>query len=95
MSNLRRNPKRDANEARIVEALRGVGCYVRPLNVADVPDLLVSHPRCGVVLLEVKSKRGRLSAGQAAEIEAIQQHGGQAVVVRSVTEALRAVGLVE
>jgi hypothetical protein len=48
--------RRDPNEPEIVAALRAAGAVVWLL---DQPlDLLVSHPRAGTVLIEVKSPEG-------------------------------------
>lgn len=87
---MRRRGKVDINQAAIVEALRGLGCSVQSLAGVGqgVPDLLVG--RAGEnYLLEVKGKRGKLRGSQREWLGAWR---GQAVVVRNVGEALRAVG---
>ena len=59
-----------------------------------LPDLLVTHPRCGMKLIEVKSPRGRINEDQVSWHRRWLASGGQAVaVVRSVEDALRACGL--
>lgn len=55
--------KRDANEAGIIAALEACGCLVYRL---DKPvDLLVSH-RNTIHLVEVKTRKGRLTADQVS-----------------------------
>ena len=95
MSNIRHNPKRDANETRIVRELEQLGFKVIRINQANIPDLLVMHPRGGMVLVEVKTKRGRLSPGQEAEIADILDHGGEAFTARCTSDVLRAFGMIE
>lgn len=82
----RRNPKRDANEPAIVEALTRAGCTVVRL---DVPaDLLVGVD--GVTwLLEVKTTKGTLTDDQRTFAESWR---GQYAIVTTEEEALRVVG---
>lgn len=71
--------KRDANEPAIVRALEALGCLVHRM---DKPvDLLVSH-RGRVLLVEVKTKRGKLTGDQQTFSEHWPIH-----VVRTVDEA--------
>lgn len=82
----------DANQREIVEALRGVGATVQHLHTVGrgCPDLVVGF-RGRNYLLELKSKRGRLTdAGRAWH----ERWRGQVVVVRGVDEALRAIGAI-
>lgn len=65
MSLRRVNPRRDANEADIVLALRRLGCRVLRLSGAGVPDLAVYWPAKGWLLGEVKTATGRLRPTQA------------------------------
>ena len=87
----------DANQAAIVEALRDAGCTVQDLHeVGDgCPDLLVGFTDCQGeprnYLLEVKSKRGKLTGNQP---KWHRNWRGQKAVVRSPLEALEALGLV-
>lgn len=86
----RRAAKRDAIEPEVIEALRSAGARVWQLSRPF--DLL-----CGFsgrfTVLEVKSgKAGRLTAAQRDDLDRV--HGLPVYVVRSVDEALRAVGLV-
>lgn len=90
----------DRVTASIVSALRSVGAMVVYLDPeggngrGGLPDLLVTHPRCGVRLLEVKSPRGRLNEAQVEWAARWHSAGGpMVIVVRSVEEALRACGL--
>ncbi len=85
MSSLRRNPKRDANEPEIVEALKAIGCDVHRLHAPA--DLLVGY-RNRTVLLEVKMPGGTLTDDQKDFFEAYR---GEAYVVRSVERAIEVV----
>lgn len=85
--------KQDANADVIVSALRAAGCIVRFVQftyASGCPDLLVGF-RGMTYLLEVKGPRGRLSKEQAEFIA--EWAGGPVAVVRTVDEALAAVGL--
>jgi hypothetical protein len=103
MSIHRRAARRDANEPEIVAALKAVGATVQQLSGEDVPDLLVGF-RGGDYLLEVKRPLGP-RGGHAEGIKHVSLTPEQAtwhaawrgrppVVVRSVDEALRAIGAV-
>ena len=95
MSLHRRNPRRDACEPAIVDALRAQGFHVTRISGAGVPDLLVSRRTvdafgkpCGWVrLVEVKMPKGRYRAAQLAFQEAWQ--GPRIVTLRSVEDAMR------
>lgn len=80
MTGLRRYAnKRDANEPEIVWTLQSLGCIVHRL---DKPvDLLVLF-RSRVFLVEVKTKKGKLTAEQQAFADFWPIH-----VIRSVDEA--------
>lgn len=100
---MRRAAKVDANQPRIVEALRDAGCSVQTLHgVGDgVPDLLVGRwmPEWGGVnfLLEVKAdakaKKRKGSTAEAQEKWRREWRGPTVAVVTSVDEALSAVGI--
>jgi hypothetical protein len=79
--------KRDANEPQIVAALEQVGARVRRISERGFCDLVVFHRHVGVVLLEVKSARGKLTAAQVEH----RDDGWPVVIVRDVSDALRAV----
>jgi ribosomal protein L16/L10AE len=83
MSLSRKNPRRDANEPAIVQALEAVGAEVWRLSGTGIPDLLVWHVRCGVLLMEVKTKSGTLTDAQVQANRRLPVH-----VVRTVDEAL-------
>lgn len=102
---MRRAARTDGIHAAIVQALRKVGCQVLDLSRVGqgCPDLLV---RCGrfldvsgpratgtawpkVVLMELKLPRGRLTEPQ----EDFLSQWPETVIVRSVSEALAAVGV--
>jgi hypothetical protein len=65
MSLYQRNQKRDANEQVIADALHAAGRKVELLSKYGLPDLLVYSPVLDrLLLLEVKSKNGRLTTAQ-------------------------------
>ena len=87
----------DANQAEIIAALRQVGAsvyHVYRASVAGVPDLVVSRIGANGVarnyLLEVKTATGRLKRSQ---VEFRASWRGPIAVVRTVDEALRAIGV--
>lgn len=97
---MRRKSKVDSNQKEIVEALRKAGCsvFITSGIGGDFPDLVVGTTgdlpewvkrQGNTVLLEVKTEKGKLSDGQT---EFIVNFRGACAVVRSVEEALRAVG---
>lgn len=90
MSLHRRAAKRDAIEPEIIQALRSAGCRVWQL--ARPFDLLCG--RSGrFTVLEVKSgRRGRLTSAQETDLD--RAEGLPVYVVRSVEDALQAVGAV-
>lgn len=77
--------RRDPNEPEIVRALRDIGATVKRLD--DI-DLLVGW-RGRNFLLEVKDLKGALKPSQE---EMARTWRGQYEIVRSVDEALRAIG---
>lgn len=102
----RKNPKRDANEQEIIDALRKAGCSVQQLSGVGVPDLLVgvsgSHLCYGKtdndqsyfiddlnILMEVKAPKAKLTEDQETWHN---EWRGQVCIVRSVEDALRAIG---
>lgn len=87
----RRAAKIDDNQPEIVEALRKVGASVQSLAAAGkgVPDLLVSF-RGVNYLLEVKMEKGKLTDDQ---VKWHQMWQAPIYIVRSVEDALRAIGL--
>lgn len=75
--------KRDAVEPAIIQALRAIGCTVTPISSPGGPDVLVR--RAGrLFAFEIKSSSGTRTAAQLDT---------QWPVIRSVDEALRAVGV--
>jgi hypothetical protein len=81
----------DANQNKIVEALRGAGAYVRIISQGDgIPDLLVGY-KGYTILMEVKDGDKVPSARKLTEAEQKffnEWDGGMLVVVNSVEEAL-------
>lgn len=82
--------KRDQTEAPIVDALRRVGVRVYPISAKGFADLVCFTPRVGLILLEVKAPRGKVTSAQNLFHEA----GWPVQIVRSVPEALAACGVV-
>lgn len=81
----------DANQAEIVEALKKAGCSVHSTHVVGdgFPDIVCGY--AGVnYLFEIKSPGGRLT-GKQPEWHA--KWKGQVDIVRTVIEALQAIGL--
>ena len=87
---MRTRAKVDDNQRVIVAALRTAGASVKPLHTVGrgVPDLLVGF-RGANYLLEVKAKRGKLTAAQVVFFD---EWRGSACVVRSTDDALRVIG---
>ena len=76
----------DRNQQEIVDALRDIGASVLVLSQVGggAPDLLIGM-RGRNVLMEVKTKTGKLRSGQ---VEFMNTWQGEAHVVRSVEEAI-------
>lgn len=91
MSIHRRAAKRDGNEPEIIEALKAVGATVYPISAKGVPDLLVGF-RGATYLLETKARRGTLTNEQKYFFETWD--GTEAVIVRNVDDALKAIGAI-
>lgn len=89
MSLHRRNPKRDANEREIIDALKQIGCTVKQLSAKGIPDLLVGF-RGKNFLIEVKQPNGSLTSDQK-EFHACWF--GTIHVVTTVDEAIRIVSV--
>jgi Holliday junction resolvase len=86
---MRQAAKRDANEQQIVGALEAVGCIVHRLSQKGIPDLLVGR-QGATYLIEVKELKGSLTDDQKYFFETWRGH---AVIVRTVEEAMEAIGL--
>ena len=81
----RRNAKRDANEAEIIDALEACGFSVEQLSKKGCGDLLLGrNERTRVV--EVKGKRGKLTPDQDSWWATWQ--GNRRIILRSVGDAL-------
>ena len=87
---MRRAARVDANQAEIVSALRDIGCSVLDLSRVGegVPDLLVWSHKVGLVLLEVKIDKGKLTSEQRDFHQRWPVY-----VVRSIQEAFAVVGV--
>lgn len=80
MSLSRKNPRRDANEKGIVEALEAVGARVWRISGKGLPDLLVRY-RGRYEAAEVKTAKGKETV-----------HQGAFPIWRTVDEALQGIG---
>ena len=78
-----RKAKRDKNEKHIVDFLRRVGATVAYIDAPGIPDLLVGY-RGVTTLIEIKSKRGKLTQPQKEFFDSWQ---GTCHIVRSTTDA--------
>lgn len=96
---MRRAAKIDSNQPEIVRALQGVGCFVLSLAAVGkgVPDLLVSEPIYPYRLhfLEVKDGSKPPSARKLTpdQVAFHAKFPGQIHIVKSINEALSAVGV--
>lgn len=88
----RRAAKVDANQAEIVRGLREVGASVQSLApMGDgVPDIVCGY-KGGNWLFEIKTAKGKLTAD---ELEWHQAWCGQVCVIRSLDDALAAIGVI-
>lgn len=92
---MRSRGRTDANQARIVDALRKIGCTVAITSGVGngFPDLLVGY-RGTTFLMELKDGDKPPSERKLTEAEAYflaNWRGGPAVVVESVDDALKAI----
>ena len=89
---MRRAHRVDANQGRIVAALRKCGVAVRSLaGIGDgVPDLLAYSARSGYVLLEVKVPGEKLTEDQE---RFHREWPGRIHIVETIDDALRACGV--
>ena len=92
---MRRAAKVDANQAEIVEALRGIGCVVEPLHFvgSGFPDIVVGF-RGVNYLFEIKNPEYSCKLTKD-EQEWHDEWRGQVHVVRSVEEAIECVTAVD
>lgn len=88
MSINRRAAKRDISEKSIIEALQAAGCTVVQISKRGVADLLVGYHGQNY-LMEVKTGKAKLT--MAENIFHLDWQG-QVTIVRSVEEALQAIG---
>ncbi|MCY1080311.1 VRR-NUC domain-containing protein [Archangium lansingense] len=82
--------QRDAAEPAVVQALRLAGWTVEKLSDKGFPDLLCVR-NGEVVLLEVKSKRGRMKSAQVELHARLRAAGLPVAIVTTPDEALAAV----
>lgn len=81
--------RRDSNEKPIVDALRAVGAQVIPISGPGAPDILCGY-RGRWIPMEIKTPKGTLKPLQEKQ----QASSMPFVIVRSVAEALRAIGAI-
>lgn len=92
------SPTRDKNEPEIIKALEAIGAYVQKLHEGGVPDLLVGYEG-HTYLLEVKGPLGKKGGASSVSLTETQVKwwgrwkGSAPVIVRSVDEALDAIGV--
>ncbi len=84
MSIHRSNPKRDANERVVTEALEAFGFAVSPVSSAGIPDLIVSRRGGPFYLVEVKMPKG---APTPAQVRFKAKHTAQVHVIRTLDDA--------
>lgn len=93
---MRRAAKTDANQAKIVDMLRLVGCSVLPLHAVGkgCPDLLVAR-NGDTFLMEVKDGDKPPSARRLTpdQVEFHASWRGRIVTVKNEREALEAIGI--
>jgi len=92
---VRRAAKIDANQTEIVSALRSIGCSVQLLHAVGkgCPDLLVGRNQTNY-LIEVKDG-AKVPSQRKLTSDQVEWHSlwqGNAIVVKSVNEAVAAVG---
>lgn len=95
---VRQQPRRDENEAPIVEALEAAGCIVKKTSTKGMPDLVILVPgRPGrasyVAMVEVKGEKAKLRPEQAKFFELVRGKELPIFVVRSAAEALAVIGV--
>lgn len=83
--------KRDGNERAIVKALQHIGVRVRRVSERGFCDLVCYHPNEGVLLLEVKSDKGKLTAAQVEH----REDGWPVCIVRCTADALALFGVTQ
>lgn len=93
---MRRADRVDANQAEIVSALRSVGASVQSLHTVKggCPDILVGRQGRNY-LMEIKDGDKPRSQARLNELQEFwhARWSGEVLTVRSVDEALRAVGV--
>ena len=83
--------KRDSNEPPIVRALEKIGVRVHRVSSKGFADLIAFSKTHGIVLIEVKSKKGRLTAAQVEH----RQDGWPVAIVRCEADALALFGVTQ
>ena len=90
----RRNPKRDQNEADIVNALARAGAFVSQLSGEGMPDLLVIF-RGNIYLVEVKAPKGKLTPAQIEYHARALNEGVKVNIAHTPLEALQIIGAID
>ena len=89
MSLWRKDARRDANEPAIIAALMIAGAYVWRL---PAPFDLLAAFRGRLYLIEVKTEDGKVTPNQAEDMELCEAAGVEVHVVKTIGEALAAIG---
>lgn len=93
---MRRASKADANQPAIIDALRRAGASVQPLHAvgSGCPDILVGF-RGVNLMVEIKDGEKPPSARRLTPDQVVWHDAwrGQVIVVKSVDEALTAIGV--
>lgn len=95
---MRRRARIDSNHREIVAALRDVGATVLDLSGVGngAPDLLIGYRGCNLLLEVKRPDSGPVKAGLRPEQAAWHQRwAGHVTTVRTIADALAAVGAVE
>jgi len=72
-------------QAKKIKELEAAGYYVIKLiktNKNGIPDLIALHPGHTPLFVEIKSKKGRVSALQKYRVDELRKHGFRAEVYR-------------
>lgn len=88
MGGMRRDARKDTNQAEIVEGLRKIGASVEIESAKGRPDLLVGFRRKNF-LMEVKAPGGELTP---AQLDFFATWRGQAAIVETLEDARKVLG---
>lgn len=92
MSINRHDAKRDTTEPEIIAALEQAGCQWKRLSDKAIPDLLVCAPNGETILIECKSKGGKLTPPQ---VDFFNTWRGKKFIAHSAEEAINIINGLE